>query len=193
VRATVYSTQGPNGLKDYPVSCEDINWALDDLDLVLNSFLQASDLPEGWYLDDCYAEIVEDTTIYIRGFRVAHDPALDYIFVTQDLILGEDESQAKQIFAEIRESEYSALTEGRSPTAVDFQSKADQFSLGCIPGTPELDPETLCEGVARYGNLVSDLRAKILEEGDEELWFTWSDLERVLEAMDDRALEARGQ
>jgi hypothetical protein len=44
--------------------------------------------------------------------------------------------------------------------------------------------------VARYDRLISVLTAKTWDEDDEEQWFTWADLERVLEEMDRRALEA---
>jgi hypothetical protein len=70
---------------------------------------------------------------------------------------------------------------------LSFQSRADGFKIACVIGATE--DQHICVAVARYDHLISALTAVVY---DNEPWLTWGDFARVLEAMDRRALEARG-
>jgi hypothetical protein len=164
-----------------------------DKELVLNSFLQETDLPAGWFQDYYGVDLVEGDTVYAVSFRKTDDPDLDYIFVAQEIILYDSELQAEYAFGEKWKESEPSLVIGQPPAEIDFKSKADEFSIGCLYSTTALQPENFCSSVARYDRLISILYTKTWDEDDEEQWFTWADFERTLEAMDRRALDAQGK
>jgi hypothetical protein len=162
---------------------------------ILSSFLIVPDLPEGWFRDYFDTEVIEEgDTVYVevlRPIEVIDQPQLDYIFVSQEIVLYENESQAKEGYQE--QLQPMLALEPEAPVDINFQSLADESRVGCAYSTIDIQPENVCTAVARYDRLISILTAKVWDKDDEDQWFTWTDLERVLNAMDRRALEAAGR
>jgi hypothetical protein len=163
-----------------------------DEQLVLNAFLHERDLPEGWYLDYFGIDASDGNPVYAIAFRVAHKLELDYIFVAQEIVLYENESEAKEAYTGKWNKSVGSVAMGQPPSEIAFVSRADEFAVGCLYSTTALQPENFCGAVARYGRLISILTTKTWDEDDAEQWFTWADFEGVLKAMDRRALEAQG-
>jgi hypothetical protein len=154
-----------------------------------DSFLHASDLPTGWYRDYFGTDEEEGDLVYEIAFRVTDQPGLEYIVVSQAIIPYEDADQAGKAF----EKWAKPALWGKVPVEISFQSQADEFEIGCLYSTTEIQPENFCTAVARYDRLISVLMVKTWDEDDKEQWFTWADFERALEAMDRQALEAAGR
>lgn len=161
---------------------------------ILSSFLIVPELPEGWFRDYFDTEVIEGDTVYVeilRPMEVIDQPQLDYIFVSQEIILYANEAQARESYQKWLQPRLEL--EKQVPTEINFHSRADESRVGCSYGITDTDPENVCTAIARYDRLVSLLVVKVWDEDDEEQWFTWADFERVLEAMDRRALEAAGR
>jgi hypothetical protein len=154
---------------------------------ILHSFLVESDLPLGWFRSYFGREEVEGKTEYGVDFKVSDQPELDHIVVTQVLSAYADEAQATEAFQK-RWSNRMSL--GQAPREIDFESRADDFAISCLYSTIAMQPYNFCTAVARYDRLISVLMTKTWDQDDEEQWFTWEDFEKVLTAMDRRALEA---
>jgi hypothetical protein len=163
-----------------------------DEEIVMNAFLKESDLPSGWYLDYFVVETIDGDLVYASEFRTTDEPGLEFIFVGQDIILFENEFQAEERYQE-KYIKHATANSRRQPKEIHFESKADEFSIGCNYSNIDIQPENFCGAVGRYGRLVSVLIAKTWDEDDEEHWFTWAGFQRALEAMDRRALETLGQ
>jgi len=152
------------------------------------SFLLDADLPAGWFRAHFETIEVEKDTIYSVVFLARDQPGLENL--THQIVLYPDEIQAQTAFrGEWIQSRQNIHYRETIPET-SFQSRADEFKIGCLYDTSELWSQNLCIGVARYDRLISILTAIVY---DEEQWFTWADFERVLEAMDRRALEAAGR
>jgi len=165
-----------------------------DEQLVLDSFLTLSDVPEGWFLYSSGVEVREGDTLYQREFvpnEVKDQPELDFIFVLQGITVYTSETKARSGYQKWLQP--SLKLERHIPTEISFHSRADEFRVGCSYGITDTQPENVCVAIARYDRLVSQVIAKVWDKDDEEQWFTWVDFEQVLEAMDRRALEAAGR
>ena len=59
---------------------------------------------------------------------------------------------------------------------------ADQFRFACIPATINGIPASSCRAVGQYGGLVSVFVTNVFDDQ----WFTWEDMEHVLQVIDER-------
>jgi len=164
-----------------------------DRQRIFDSFLLESDLPVGWFRDylGTDEDEIESETVHVAVFRATDEPGLEYIFVSQELVLYASETKARAGYQKWLRP--SLELERHIPTEISFHSRADEFRVGCSYGITDTQPENVCVAIARYDRLVSQLIAKVWDKDDEEQWFTWVDFEQVLEAMDRRALEAAGR
>ena len=70
-----------------------------------------------------------------------------------------------------------------SPDQLHYQSTvADQFRFACIPATINGIPTSSCRAVGQYGSLVSVFVTNVFEDR----WFTWEDMEHILQVIDER-------
>ena len=161
-------------------------------ELVFNSFLQQTDLPAGWFQDYFGVDASEGDIVYSKDFRATDKLELDYIVVTHQIVLYENDLEAKKAYTGKWKESVGSVVMGRPPSEIAFASMADEFAIGCLYSSTALQPENFCGAVARYGRLISILYTKTWDEDDAEQWFTWEDFERALKAMDRRALDAQG-
>lgn len=176
--------------------CSEILSEDQDLQRINDSFLTSDDVPEGWFLDYYSRKLREGVTVHYIQFRpdeVKDQPELDFIFVAQEIAVYARETEAKAAYQEKWKRTMPCIVMGQKPSEINFQSGADEFEIGCLYSTLVTQPENFCEAVARYDRLILHLILKTWDEDDKEQWFTWADFERVLEAMDRRALEAAGR
>jgi len=152
------------------------------------SFLIDADLPTGWFRAHFETIEVEKDTVYSVVFLARDQPGLENL--THQIILYPDEIRAQTAYRSKWTPFGKKILYKEAIPEIDFQSRADEFRIGCLYDTSELWSQNLCIGVARYERLISILTAIVY---DEEKWFGWADLERTLEAMDRRALEAAGR
>lgn len=152
-----------------------------------NSFLHESDFPEGWPRVHSDIREVEGESAYMVTFQSTDYPEFEY--AAQLIILYADESQAKQALSNKPDQSKLDLLLDKNAPELDFQSRADWFELRCLDSTSEEQPGRWCAATARYDRLYSSLTVMVYDEAP---LFSWADLEKILEAMDRRALEAAG-
>ena len=61
-------------------------------------------------------------------------------------------------------------------------SSADRFKLACLPSEINGITASSCRAIGQYGDLMSIFIANVYEDR----WFTWTDLEHVLQVIDER-------
>ena len=153
---------------------------------ISNSFLLATDLPAGWFRGRYDTLEEQGETIHLVVFAAHDQPGLENI--AHQLILYPDETQALEVFQRSKILGQESTYDETLPE-INVQSRADGFRIECLNVPAPAPPQKFCVAVARYDRLISVLTTYV---HDDEQWFSWIDLERLLTAMDRRALDARG-
>ncbi len=151
-----------------------------------NTFLQEGDLPGRWTRVHYDSRAFKDQIVHVTAFLSVDAPEQGGI--AQLIILYDDESQSQRACeGDLKQSGNNWDLTYDVPE-IDFQSRADEFKLGCWYN-PEEQPWTWCVASARYDRLCTSLTVFV---PDDQSLYSWSDLEQTIEAMEQRALEAAG-
>jgi hypothetical protein len=123
------------------------------------------------------------------GFHGTDDPDLTWVNVVQQIYLYPDKGSASAAYQTWVSKEFPAMGEKDSwqpAPHLEYPSRADQTTIGCLPVSINGAPVDSCSVVAQYQNGIVIIYGNLTPKR----WLTSEDFRNVLMAMDRRASEA---
>lgn len=160
--------------------------------MVATGLMNATDLPYGWgrraFSVHDSRDVVHRSVTYRRG-----GPGIYSIPVSHSIMIYRNEEESKAAFlAETTESFPAAYADRWiTPPEMVIAAKADEIRIECLSGFTSGDSERGCSMIARYGNVLSHVRATVFERS----YLTMPQYRRLVERVDakmDRANKLQG-
>lgn len=160
--------------------------------MVEMGLMNATDLPYGWgrrsFSVHDSPDAVNRAVTYYRG-----GPGTYSIPVSHSIMIFPSEEESKSAFqAETTQSFPPAFADRWiTPPEMVFYTKADEVRIACLLGSINGVPNRACSMIARYGNVLSHLRAIVFERS----WLTMPQFKHLVEQVDakmDRAYRLQG-
>ncbi|MBK7202338.1 hypothetical protein [Candidatus Amarolinea dominans] len=144
--------------------------------------MDATDLPFGWRRES--TGVPRDLRGEVARYRDYRGPTGSPIFVRagQSLVLNPMTKDSETAYEEAAATMIPAgyADKWPWPPELDFATHADQIIIGCNPGVLNDIPVRTCRVTARYGDLVTTIRAQVFEDR----WLTMAQFRHLLERVD---------
>ena len=149
---------------------------------IFETWLQPTDFPQGWQAERGIAEDEEGTVCRVRYFTMSANLDKYSVLVSHRASVYADSGTASDAYSGL-EARWFPTSIWVEPRQLQYQSPtADHFRLGCMPVSLGGLPAHSCRAVGQYQDMTSVLLANVFEDR----WFTWADLEHVLQVIDER-------
>ncbi len=149
---------------------------------IFAAMIWPSDLPQGWREAGAEIEDVEDAEARVYSFQGPAGSERHSAVVTQHVTVYFSTKAAEEGYR-VTETRWFPTAARVAPPQLPFDSAfADQFRFGCISATVNQIPLKSCTATGRYDDMVLVFHANVFEDR----WFTWDDLEHVLQVVDER-------
>jgi len=149
---------------------------------IFDTWLQLMDFPQGWQAERGTAEDEEGIVCRVRYFTMSADLDKYSVLVSHGVSVYADSGTASDAYSGL-EARWFPTSIWVEPEQLQYQSPtADRYRLGCMPVSIGGIPAHSCGAVGQYHDMTSVLLANVFEDR----WFTWGDLEHVLQVIDER-------